>query len=189
MYHLFTFLLWLILAFVVELPVSVRLSLHNVLLCGIWFGNQKPDFDLFQLQFVKEVKHLKNNGFNINNNENIVPFSLKISSSLADLPGLKLKQFNGKFGCPVCHYPGCPQEDNHLIRLYRYHSNKFPLRTATESIQYADTAEETRSTVMGWKGRSVVLDIVEIPDQSPFDYMHLVLEGELERKQADFFST
>ena len=183
--------IWLILAFVIELPVSARFCLRNVLLCGIWFVDQKPDFDLFQLHFVREIKHLKNNGFNINHNGNIVPFSLKIFSSLADLPAraasLKLKQFNGKFGCPVCYHPGRQHDDNHLIRLYRHRAKKFPLRTATESIAYADLAEETGSAVMGWKGRSVVLDIIEIPNQTPFDYMHLVLEGELKRKLVCFF--
>ena len=48
--------IWLITGFIVELPISLRFCLSNIILCGLWYGAQKPDFELFQLHFVREVK-------------------------------------------------------------------------------------------------------------------------------------
>ncbi|XP_066936442.1 uncharacterized protein [Clytia hemisphaerica] len=181
---------WLITAFVVELPIHKRFCVRNILFCGIWYGEQKPNFDLFQLQFVREVKQLRDIGFAVSILDEDKFFFLEIQASLADLPAraasLSLKQFNGKFGCPVCYHPGCPKEGNHLVRFYRYQENPFPLRTMEESMSFAERAEEMGNAFFGWKGKSVVLDITEIPYKVPFDYMHLILEGELKRKLSKF---
>ena len=180
---------WLITAFIAELPIQVRYCVRNILFCGIWYGDQKPNFDLFQLQFVQEVKQLQNGFYVPNRTENVL-FFLTVQASLADLPAraasLCLKQFNGKFGCPVCYHPGCPKDGNHLVRFYRFQENAFPLRTMYETASLVERVEEMGRTLFGWKGRSVVLDIIEIPYKIPFDYMHLVLEGELKRKLSKF---
>ena len=102
--------IWLITAFIVELPIVIRYALKNILFCGIWYGPKKPDFQLFQLHFVKEIKRLRNQGIQIQYKNQALQFYLRVESSLADLPAraasLNMKQFNGKFGCPVCYHPG-----------------------------------------------------------------------------------
>ena len=52
------------------------------------------------------------------------------------------------------------------------------LRTPIKVWNHANLANVQDSEVFGVKGKSVVLDIMKVPDETPLDYMHLVLEGE-----------
>ena len=50
-------------------------------------------------------------------------------------------------------------------------------RTYLEVWNHAHQAEATGDVQYGVKGKSVVLDIQRVPEETPLDYMHLVLEG------------
>ena len=114
-----TLQIWLITAVIVELPIEKRFSIRNIPICGLWYGKNKPHFELFQIQFVSEVRKLPN-VFIVNLNGQDVTFVLKIQAQFADLPAKAaswmIKQFNGKFGCPVCYHPGVPLEVRSLVR-------------------------------------------------------------------------
>ena len=56
------------------------------------------------------------------------------------------------------------------------------LRTHDTFLLHAEVAELNNSAYFGVKGKSVLIDITTIPSEIPFDYMHLILEGELKRK-------
>lgn len=43
--------MWPITAFVVELPIALRYALKNIVFCGLWYGNKKPEFDFFLATF------------------------------------------------------------------------------------------------------------------------------------------
>ena len=76
-----------------------------------------------------------------------------------------------------------------LVRIYPYQERdeRLPERTHAETCQYAECAAEEGESFFGVKGTSVILDIVSVPVKIPFDYMHLILEGEFKRKLARFF--
>ncbi|XP_066935956.1 uncharacterized protein [Clytia hemisphaerica] len=100
---------------------------------------------------------------------------------MADLPAkaasLKMKQFNGLNGCSVCYHPG----ENYRCWVYPYKGDQRDRKYA-EVWRDAHLAEVNGAEENGVKGKSVVLDIQRIPEEAPFDYMHLVLEGEWKRK-------
>jgi len=177
--------IWLITAFIVELPIKRRFALRDIILCGVWYGNTKPDFELFQLHFVKEVKRLRDHAFIVHINGQELEFTLKLEASLADLPAraasLNMKQFNGRFGCTLCYHPGCKLNEESLVRIYPYQNknDRVSKRTHEETCRYADAADKIGDAVFGLKGRSNILDIILVPSEVPFDYMLLVLEGEL----------
>ena len=176
------------------MPILIRFSLKNIVLCELWYGNTKPDFDLFQIHFIRDIKRLQDSGFYVKQKDGLeYHFFVKMEASLADLPAraasIKIKQFNGKFGCPVCYHPGCQLRQGSLVRIYPFQEERerAAKRTNEEFRVHAVAAEQTNSTFFGIKARSLVLDIMSIPDEISFDYMHLVVEREIKRKLTKHF--
>jgi len=172
--------IWLITAFIVELGISCRYSLKNIIMCGLWYGPKKPDFDLYQILFTSQLSALMKNGFNVDVNEQFVKFYVEIQTQLADLPAksasLKMKQFNGRYGCSVCYHPGERISRDTLGWVYPYKEN-IRIRTYNEVWTHAHLADANGTEEFGVKGKSVILDIQRVPEETPLDYMHLVLEG------------
>lgn len=139
--------IWLITAFIVEIGVSMRYSMSNILVCGLWYGENKPDFELFQLGFVQKLKGLMKNGVKVSINDVDRIFFLQIEAEMADLPAkaasLCTKQFNGKFGCSVCYHPGCKLHEDKMIWIYPYQEPdvRDALRTSEEFYHHAVLAE------------------------------------------------
>ena len=181
--------MWLITGFLVEVN---NFSMKNVNVCGLWYGEKKTDFDLFQIHFVHQIKRLRDHGFIVEINDGRELFHLDIEAALHDLPAkaasLNFKQFNGRFGCSICYQPGQKLRPNCLVWIYPYLDEEAPLRTHEEVCLHADAGEQNGGDVFGVKGRSVVLEITSVPKGISLDYMHLVLEGELKRKLKYFFN-
>ena len=184
--------IWPITGFIVEIGESRRYAMRNIVLCGLWYGESKPNFELFQLHFVRKIKNLKENGFYVNvQGEKL--FELDIQAELADLPAkaasLNMKQFNGKFGCSVCLHPGQKLQERSLVWIYPYQevNERAPLRNHDELILHANLADQEGCPFYGVKGYSPVHEILKLPQEIPLDYMHLVLEGEFKRKLKFFF--
>ena len=175
--------IWLITAFIVELGITRRYCLKNLVSCGLWYGSSKPDYDLFQISFTSQISQLMKNGFTAKIDENIVKFYLNIQAQLADLPAkaasLKMKQFNGMYGCTICYHPGeliNPNKRSERGWVYPYREN-VRKRKYEEVWSHANNAEASGKEVYGVKGKSVVLDIQKVPEETPLDYMHLVMIG------------
>ena len=183
--------IWSIQCFVVEMPISHRYRFRSILLAGLWFGKQKPNMELFQRNFVNEVKELVRNGFTVElENGSILNCTFRIQNQSADLPAkassLRMKQFNGLFGCGYCLHPGEPDPNNHLVRCYPYQLQKPPLRDSKSAKDYAKLATPNNS-VFGFKGTSPIYSILPIPDKITLDYLHQVLEGEFLRRIKSWF--
>ena len=101
--------IWLITAFLIELGMK-RYSLKIIVFRRLWYGPDKPDFDLFQISFTRQIRALIVNGFQITSNGQRITIYLNVQSQLADLPAkaasLKMKQYNGQYGCTICYHPG-----------------------------------------------------------------------------------
>ena len=157
--------------------------MENIIIGGLWYGPGKPDFQLFQLEFVQKIKNFMNTGFEVVINNQVMHFLLNVEAELADLPAkaasVCMKQFNGRFGCPHCYHPGCKLRPDKLVWIYPYQTENNELRTHEEFLLHAELAEDNQQIVYGVKARSVYF---RVPIELPTDWMHLALEGELKRK-------
>jgi hypothetical protein len=110
---------------------------------------------------------------------------------MADLPAraniLNVKQFNGKFGCIQCNEPG--------VFLNELSKRVYTPPKAAESFIEKDGAffnkvsklvQESNEELFGIKGTCPFTDLLDIPRQIPFDYMHLVLQGHLKSITSKF---
>lgn len=97
---------------------------------------------------------------------------------IADLPAkaaaLNIKQFNGDFGCIKCLHPGVW---NRAFHKMTYPPQKAYLRDAQWYEKVSTISEKSKTVIYGIKGFSSFSRILILPDQIPFDYMHLVLQG------------
>ncbi len=90
-----------------ELPPWLRFKKQYVLLGGLWFGNCKPDPNLFLKPLYDELKLLQE-GFLFNVLGYVEPILYKVGllAGTLDAPAkalfMGLKNFNGLFGCPKC---------------------------------------------------------------------------------------
>lgn len=101
---------WPIYLTINELPRTERKQKHNTLLLGIQFGDHKPYFNQFIYSFRPVFEKLLN-GIRMqlpNAEDNVVRAILLMG--VCDLPAksecLNFTQFNGRYGCPVCFFPG-----------------------------------------------------------------------------------
>jgi len=179
---------WLVSAFLIEVPKYLRYCIRNILLLGLWYGPSKPDFELFQLNIVTKLKKLMNDGLEICFQGNTYHYFLNIQAELADLPAkaasLNMKQFNGRHGCSVCYHPGQKLNPKSMVWVYPFEEPgvRAKLRVPEDFVRHAEIAEETLVVTYGLKGYSAVLDILNVPYELPHDYMHLVVEGEWKRQ-------
>ncbi|KAI2645225.1 50S ribosomal protein L28 [Labeo rohita] len=101
--------IWPLLCTINELPLKMRQD--NVLLCGLWFGDEKPHMRTFLKPFVDECVELEDSGFTWENdkgvsiNTKVIPLVL-MSDSVARPLIQNFKQFNGKYGCSYCLHKG-----------------------------------------------------------------------------------
>lgn len=101
--------LWPIQMFLNEVPPNKRFKLGNIILNGVWFGKD-PDFAVYFKHLIKEFYELEENKIQVkvgNNSWDVnVRGFLMTTDSVARCKLMKLKQFNGKFGCTYCLHPG-----------------------------------------------------------------------------------
>lgn len=120
--------IWPIFAIILKIPKLLRYSFRNVLFCGLWFGKQNPEFEVFQSHFIEEAQQLMN-GFNVELPDRNIFCRLRVHGHVADLPAKaaspNFKQFNGNFGCSVCLEPGVQDPSKPLV-LVRYYPYRFP---------------------------------------------------------------
>ncbi|CAB4001342.1 Hypothetical predicted protein [Paramuricea clavata] len=148
--------------------------------------------EVFQKKFVEEAA-LLGKGFTMSVEEQHErKFKLVVNGQVADLvakaPSVNFILHNGKFGCCSCLHPGERMPGRGTKRVYPYSPNTFPRRTHNDTLLHAQLANDTRETIFGVKGLSIVHTILNIPDMLLFDYMHQVLEGEFTRRMTKWLA-
>ena len=87
-------------------------------MCGLWFGNQKPNFDLFFKDMVDEIQLLSTNGFNWKMNNTVMNSTADLIAVCVDNVARAsvqgFLQFNAYFGCSWCHQPGETIDHTHV---------------------------------------------------------------------------
>ena len=161
---------WPVWASICELPINLRSSFCNMILCGVWFGKGKPCWETFFPKIKEQFCNLKSK-FTLS--DAFDQMTVNVIGLVCDLPAkasiLNMIQFNGYYGCTYCLSPGLHMDKKHV-----YPSHSFEVRTVASY-----EADVELSPNHGVKGLSVLSDIIKIPAQIPIDYMHETLEGVL----------
>jgi hypothetical protein len=108
---------WPVFIGLVELPPSIRDSLKNKCIAGVWFGKTKPTSSILFDNLFNEVIEINKTGLiitppsNYNNDDSInYKFLLDFYGFIADTPGknemLNKIGHNGYYGCPYCLIEG-----------------------------------------------------------------------------------
>ncbi|KAG4065775.1 hypothetical protein HA402_012453 [Bradysia odoriphaga] len=173
--------LWPIQVFINEVSPMKRFKTDNIILSGIWFGSD-PVFELYFKPLIKELNDLEENKINIYSGSEMKIVTVRVLLISSDLPAkakwMKMKQYNGEFGCTYCHHPGYMVGDSTSSK-YILTSEEHSLRTHASTMalmkSYLETGEERFgvigvSPVIGFKDFDLIRGTV-------IDYLHCLLEG------------
>lgn len=104
--------IWLILLMVNELPPVLRMQ--NLLIGGLWFGNDHPIMDLFISSIVKQLDNMSN-GFQLKIHGNVLDFQAYVIAACVDSGARGSVQgiatHSGYFSCNWCLIPGLHDGD------------------------------------------------------------------------------
>ena len=79
--------IWPVFVGLCELPRTLRESIQNKIISGIWYGKKKPTSDTLFETLLNELKSIKNNGIEIVRNEVHFNIAIDLYGFLADSPG------------------------------------------------------------------------------------------------------
>lgn len=151
--------LWPIQLFVNEVVPTKRFKIDNIILSGIWFGND-PAFELYMKPLIKELNDLEENKIQVLNNNVMKSVTVRVLLISTDLPAkskwMKMKQYNGKFGCTYCLHPGFPVGES-KTRKYILSSEEYNLRTHASTITLMKSYSETGEESLGVMGLSPMI--------------------------------
>lgn len=155
-------------------PILGDIIVHNTytspFIIGCFHGYNKPSSSHdFLMPFVHEYQQIQQNGLEINGQI----FTFKLNCFITDTPArafiLNIKSHSGYFGCSKCICEG-----DYVERRVIFLDSTCSLRT-NESFRQKQQPEHHH-------GSSVLENLdVDMVDQFPLDYMHLVLLGVTKR--------
>ncbi|KAJ8666363.1 hypothetical protein QAD02_008025 [Eretmocerus hayati] len=154
-----------------ELPYEERQKLENLIIFGIWFGENKPVPNLFLLTFLDECEQLYE-GIDVGlANDTLV--RAVVLNGTGDSPARSLflnhHQYMGTCGCIKCLLAGMKFNGSWV---YPYKKN-LRLRTDEETEVHALRAHGTNEVVFGVKGLTILRLSVRKPIRSTgIDIMH-----------------
>lgn len=183
------FSLWPCYFVVNELPYRLRLLKENMIIGGLWFGEQKPNMRVFLKPIIAELVTLERDGIQVQSPSIPRSFVSKVIllAGTCDLPAkcliLNTIQFNGMFGCSKCIQPGFsfPTSTRGTVHVYPYcpEDPHGPARSHTQHDLDAAQALRQKTIINGVKGPSWLRKLTnyDIIDGTTVDYMHCVLLG------------
>lgn len=175
--------LWPLQFTIAEIPPDLR---HKyVLVCGVWYGPDKPDMNTFLKPFSKDLSELEKHGFEWcmpNTQEKVlskVYAPISCLDAVARASVMNIHQFNGDYGCNTCENQGvvipCGQGTS---RIYKVEDTPV-LRTNRSMALNAEESVERGKLVKGVKGPSILNTLLYFNLAQAYvpDYMHCVLLG------------
>ncbi|KAK3911515.1 Halomucin [Frankliniella fusca] len=166
-----TIQLWPIQVCVNELPFKARTE--NIILCGLWYGDRKPNLNTFLTPFIEELNSLHNTGFRLNEHDQYITkvhTLLCTVDSVARAPLQNIKTFRGIEAAV----------GRGSTRLYQ-NDTLYPLRTQAQHIRDTQKiiAQPRLEAVKGVKGMANLLNLALFDISQSFvpDYLHCVSLG------------
>ena len=162
---------------VLNLPPILCQKAENIILCGLWYGPNKPNPRNLLDPVLKHVHNLYETGFVMQSSNGQTQLcTVKLVSAVFNLIAralvLTMKQFNGEYGCNVCVHPG--KQLGNGSRVYLPETDN-PMRTNASILHDAQSAEINNQSVNGVKGVSPLSSFIDLVRDIPIDYMHCVL--------------
>lgn len=172
--------LWPIQVSINELPYRERKE--NMILCGLWYGPNKPNMHLFLKYFVEELITLHETGITRCVGEQEIKIKVHTIASPVDSiarPVLQdITQLHGQFGCSFCLHEG------QQVPIKRGMTRLYPgdlgiPRTIDQHERDCQEAMRIGKPVRGVKGPSILmlLPVFNIISSFTPDYLHSVLLG------------
>ncbi|RNA13939.1 hypothetical protein BpHYR1_052366 [Brachionus plicatilis] len=166
--------IWPIIGTVLELDPSSREKFENLIFLGLWINDAQPNYKIFYSKCLEKLDFLMKRVLVFDNKK----FKIRIQSLIFDLPAkasaLNIKQFNGEYGCIACYHKGLY---SHMLKTRIYPPQDLILKTKNDYEKFSQIAENLNEPIFGIYGKSCLHHLISIPEQVPFDYMHLVLSG------------
>ena len=161
-----------------NLPPLLRFRRDNIITCGLWVGQTKPNMDILLPPILQNIDYLNALGMPFQTPEGTdvvvrVALLFGVFDLIAKAQVLNMKQFNGSYGCATCLHPG--------VRVFHgtqvYPPGEFPLRTEEGIHRAFEEGQQSGEIIEGIKGISPLKPHLNLVDDVPNDYMHCVLEG------------
>ncbi|KAK3107405.1 hypothetical protein FSP39_013796 [Pinctada imbricata] len=176
--------LWPLYLVINELPPAERFLRKNMMVWGIWQGNDKLRMNTFLYPFVQDLQKLHSEGFTFNDGPKKKSGKALLVIATMDLmaraPVLNMMHHNGECGCIYCETPGItvPSGKGHA-RSYPYLIDTFQPRTDASVEMNSRLAVDRNKVSVGIKGPSVLHAIprFSLTKGTAIDYMHGALLG------------
>ena len=158
----------------------------NMLMCGMWFGSDKPVMSTYMRPITEELNELSTTGFNWINPGNQTSTHSRVFFVAATCDAVahpmirNCTQFNGKYGCWKCYHPGeRVEKGNGYVNCYPFIVPYPEIRTHESHMQDCTLAYEQDVVHRGVKGPSPIMLLPHFNTITGFvvDYMHCVLLG------------
>lgn len=182
------FSIWPLLISINELEYKIRRK--YTLLVGLWFGESKPNFNIFLEAFVSQCRELSKDGVKCDVNDvhynSKVFFPMFAADSVARCQIQGINQFNGEYSCPWCLAKGETMWLNEICHKWVFNPrDQSAPRTHVQFISHLKDVQKVlqtgknSSSVFGVKSASllILLPKFDIIDGFVFDYMHTCLLG------------
>lgn len=173
--------LWPIQMHINKVAPNKRFKRENIILSGIWFGKD-PNFDLYFKPLNAEIKNLDEKKINVvinNENKTVTVRILLVTMNLpAKAKVLKMKQFNGEFGCTYCLHPGFMIGESTTSK-YTLSSDEYSRRSHSSTLALMKLVSTTGKEILGVMGVSPLIGFkdFDLTLGVVIDYMHCILEG------------
>ena len=181
--------IWPLMMTINELDLKQRMKSENMLLAGLWFGNQKPAMCTFLKPLVETMKEFGKGIECTSPERGTFTCHAFLISATADLPARALLcnsvQYNGSFGCWKCLQKGETaargRGHTHIFPFQR-NDPKGPLRKTENVLGNAQSVIDSgrvNYSVNGIKGPSWLsfCPKFDLVNGVAIDYMHGVLLG------------
>lgn len=158
------------------LPPTIRFKEKNMIVAGIYYGVEKPNFSSFILPLVEEFERLSSEGIVMNSEL----FKFYITHASLDLPAKaavqQITQYNGYDSCSYCEHPG--EKTPKGIRYTILHPD-CPKRDHENMISTIQKVLTSKGVVKGIKGLSPMIGFqkYDLAKSFTIDYMHGILLG------------
>ena len=130
----------------------------NMLMCGMWFGSDKPVMSTYMQPITEELKLLSTTGFNWispihHTNTHSRVFLVAATCDAVAHPMIRnCIQFNGKYGCWKCYHPG------ERVEKGNGHVNCYPFRIPKPQLRMSNYMKGT-SKIVFWLINNTLLTV------------------------------
>lgn len=188
--------LWPLLMVVNEVPKEHRFKRENMVVGGLWYGND-PDFNMYLKPLIDDLTDINKEKFCVRIDNIELRFTVCAIIFCADSPAkakvLNCMLYSGSYGCPYCFHEG----DNSDGTMRYPHMKEVRKRTHELVVGDALKAIQNRAKglkcddIRGVKGPSSLLLLPQfnIVDGVPVDYMHAALHGITAKLEGLWFDT